>query len=75
MAQTIQQYYTLSFKFSLKHDNDDVFVAMCYPYTYTDCMSMLDRVSGPERTNIVRRATLTKTIAGNNLEMLIITDF
>lgn len=48
---------------------------MCYPYTYTDCMAFLDKISGPERANIVRRATLTKTIAGNNIEMLIITDF
>lgn len=48
---------------------------MCYPYTFTDCVKFLDGINGPENQPIMRRATLTKTIAGNNLEMLIITDF
>ena len=36
--------YTLSFKVSLKHDKDEVYVAMCYPYTYTDCVNFLDKI-------------------------------
>ena len=68
--------YTLSFKFSLKHDKDDVYVAMCYPYTFTDQLAFLDRLTSPsESTNIIRRTSLCKTLAGNNLEMLIITNF
>jgi len=39
--------YTLSFKVSFKHDQDTVYVAMCYPYTYTDCQNFLDRVCEP----------------------------
>jgi hypothetical protein len=42
------QFYTLSFKFTLKHDDDDVYVAMCYPYTYTDCVRFLDGISGTD---------------------------
>ena len=49
---------------------------MCYPYTYTECMNMLDQITiQPMSSNILRRATLTKTIAGNQIEMLIITNF
>ena len=49
---------------------------MCYPYTYTDCLKYLDSICAPpESQAILRRATLSKTIAGNNLEMLIITNF
>lgn len=49
---------------------------MCYPYTYTDCLAYLDNICAPaESQAILRRATLSKTIAGNNLEMLIITNF
>ena len=68
--------YTLSFKFSLKHDKDDVYVAMCYPYTYTDCVNFLDKICAPQESpDIIRRTSLCKTLAGNNLEMLIITNF
>ena len=68
--------YTLSFKFNLKHDLDEVYVAMCYPYTYTDAINFLDRICAPkESPNIIRRTSLCKTLAGNNLEMLIITNF
>ena len=68
--------YTLSFKFSLKHDNDEVYIAMCYPYTYTDCFNFLETICSPTDSHqILRRASLCKTLAGNNLEMLIITNF
>ena len=66
----------MSFKFSLKHDNDDVYIAMCYPYTYTDCHMFLDYICKlPQSQAILRRASLCKTLAYNNLEMLIITNF
>ena len=42
-----QNLYTLSFKLSLKHDKDEVYVAMCYPYTYTDCVNFLDKICAP----------------------------
>ena len=68
--------YTLSFKFCLKHDKDDVYIAMCYPYTYTDCCNLLDRICAPLTSpNYIRRSALCKTTAGNLLELLIITNF
>ena len=39
--------YTLSFKVSFKNDHDTVYVAMCYPYTYTDCQNFLDKICDP----------------------------
>lgn len=69
-------FYTLSFKFTLKHDNDEVYIAMCYPYTYTDCIRYLDGISNNlGLQSVVRRTSLCKTSAGNSLEMLIITNF
>lgn len=68
--------YTLSFKFSLKHDKDEVYIAMCYPYTYTDMIKMVDKICAPlESEKIIRKTSLGKTIAGNSLDMLIITNF
>ena len=68
--------YTLSFKFSLKHDKDEVYIAMCYPYTFTDTLRFLDKICAPqESSNIIRRTSLCKTLAGNNLDMLIVTNF
>lgn len=29
-------YYALSFEIIFKHDNDTVFFAHCYPFTYSD---------------------------------------
>lgn len=57
---------------------------MCYPYTFTDMIYFLESIaplkplteSIEKRINsILRRAPLCKTTAGNNLDMLIITNF
>ena len=57
---------------------------MCYPYSFTDLLYFLDSIapmkhltdSLEKRINsILRRAPLCKTTAGNNLDMLIITNF
>lgn len=71
-----QNLYTLSFKFSLKHDKDEVYIAMCYPYTYTDMLKMTENIyASVDSEKIIRKTSLAKTIAGNSLEMLIITNF
>jgi hypothetical protein len=69
-------FYTLSFKFNVKYDNDEIFIAMCYPYTYSDSVSFLDKTClTPDIHSMLRRSTLCKTLAGNILDMLIITNF
>lgn len=37
-------YYSLQFEVQFKHDDDEVYIAHCYPYTYTDCCNLLDRI-------------------------------
>lgn len=79
-----QQTFTLSFKFIVKYDLDEIYIAMCYPYTFTDMIYFLECIAPlkpptefiEKRINsILRRAPLCKTTAGNNLDMLIITNF
>ena len=68
--------FTLSFSVEADHDNDTVYFAHCYPYTYSDCMLMMKRVCNPAYLkDRVRRTDLCKTKAGNNVELLIITNF
>ena len=69
------QYYTLSFKIQFKYDNDEVYFAYCYPYTYSDCQKHLAKVCTHLNKDKVRRAPLCKTLAGNDCEMIIITNF
>ena len=70
------QYYQLSFAVELNYENDQVYFAHCYPYTYTDCLLMLKRVCIPSHgKDRLRRTDLCRTKAGNACEMLIITNF
>ena len=68
-------YYTLSFELTMKHDDDEVYIAHCYPYTYSDCCELLARLCTNETKDKIRKTILTKTIAGNDCEMVIITNF
>lgn len=66
---------TLSFSWSPEHANDTLYFAMCYPYTYSDLRAYLARVQAdPLRARHVRRQRLALTIAGNECEMLWVTD-
>jgi len=57
------------------HDDDEVYVAHCYPYTYSDCCRLLKQLCVNEHKDRIRKTQLTKTIAGNDVEMVIITNF
>lgn len=70
------QFYTLSFHIELHYDKDVVYLAHCYPYTYSDCQQMLKRICLPSfGKDRLRRTDLCRTKAGNVVEMLIITNF
>ena len=58
-----------------KHDDDEVYMAYCYPYTYTDCCEYLDKICRIENKDKIRKTVLCKTLAGNDCEMVIITNF
>ena len=54
---------------------DTVSFAHCYPYTYSDLCDFIKRVCTYQNKDKVRRTVLCKTLAGNDVEMLIITNF
>lgn len=68
-------YYSLQFEVVFKYDDDTVFVSHCYPYTFTDSCLLLQRLCTNETKDKIRKTLLTKTIAGNDCEMVIITNF
>jgi hypothetical protein len=68
-----QFYYTLSFMYTFEYDQDEVFFAHCYPYTYTDLQHYLTNVSG-RSTDILRVDSLCQSNAGNDCHVLTITN-
>mmetsp|Transcript_13479 Transcript_13479/g.11544 ORF Transcript_13479/g.11544 Transcript_13479/m.11544 type:complete len:495 (+) Transcript_13479:437-1921(+) len=69
-------YYTLTFTIKFKHDHDTVYLAHCFPYTYSDLNQYLRSIEeDPIKKNKFRRRPLCQTIAGNNCDCLVITNF
>lgn len=67
--------YTLSFKCTFQYDHDVVYFSHCYPYTFSDLTTFLSKNCNPIQTkDRLKRTQLTRSIAGNPVEMLIITD-
>ena len=79
MATTVsassQNFYSLTFEIEFKHDNDTVYLAHCYPYTYSDLCFNIKQLCAAANFDKIRRTVLCKTLAGNDCEMLIITNF
>jgi hypothetical protein len=68
-----QKYYTLTFTYQYKHENDEVFFAYSVPYTYSDLSTYLEQIE--ERHNdIVEVSSLCRTIASNICFRVIITE-
>ena len=69
-------YYSLTFSVRFPYDCDTVYIAHCYPYTYTQLQEYLLRL---EMDNALKsrfqRKTVCQTIAGNNCDYVIIADF
>jgi cytosolic carboxypeptidase protein 2/3 len=64
--------YTLSFTFSFPHHQDVVFFAHCFPYTYTQLQREISVMVRGKR--YVERQVLCKTLSGNEMDILTITD-
>lgn len=57
-------------------DNDTVYIAHCYPYTYTRLQTYLKMIDNdPKRKHLVQRKTMCQTVGGNNCDHIIISDF
>ena len=68
-------YYALSFEVMFKHDNDTVFFAHCYPFTYTDQCEFIKKICTFNNKDKIRKTVLCKSLAGNDVDMLIVTNF
>ena len=62
--------YTLSFNYTFKFDNDEVFFANCIPFTYTDLNRDLNLYTKNENDiyTFFNRKKLCSTIIGNEVE-------
>lgn len=69
-------YYTATFTMDFPYSDDTVYIAYCYPYTYTDLQRYLHTLEvDPRRRNRFRRRTLCYTLAGNTCDLLTVTSF
>ena len=67
--------YTLSFKVVFQYDNDIIYLSHCYPYTYSDLVAFLNTACNPVAyKDRLKRTQLTRSIAGNVVDLLIITN-
>ena len=67
-------FYTLSFDYTFKYNDDEIFFANCIPYTYTDLNLNLNFFTKFENTKyqFFYRKKLCNTLSGNDVEYLII---
>jgi len=69
-------YFTLTFALTFQYENDVVYLAYGYPYTYTKLMRYLGTLEDdPANATRLRRKVLCRTLAGNNCEIVTITSF
>ncbi|XP_033338745.2 uncharacterized protein LOC117227533 [Megalopta genalis] len=69
-----REKHTLSFNVSFPHDRDIVYLAHCYPYTYSDLQEYLAKlVADPVKTRFTKLRLLCRTLAGNGVYYLTIT--
>lgn len=68
-------YYTFTFTHEFTGaNNDQVYFAHCFPYTYSDLQDDLSRIEKDSYTqNFFYRNNLCRTLAGNKCEYITIT--
>ncbi|XP_037882975.1 cytosolic carboxypeptidase Nna1 isoform X2 [Glossina fuscipes] len=66
--------YTLTFNIEFSHDNDTVYFAHSYPYTYSDLQDYLMNIQNdPVKSKFCKLRLLCRTLAGNNVYYLTVT--
>ena len=71
-------FFTLSFCYHVTKDNINtpIYFALCFPYTYTNLQEYLHKISLVKTNkNKIRFSTLNKTICGNPLDIIYISNF
>ena len=71
---TRQYFYTLSFNYTSKYENDEIYFANCIPYTYTDLNKDLNYYIKYENNKypFFHTKTLCQTLAGNEVHYITI---
>eukprot|EP00055_Hartaetosiga_balthica_P016386 m.103392 g.103392 ORF g.103392 m.103392 type:complete len:1433 (+) comp9094_c0_seq2:74-4372(+) len=73
---TDRRYYTLTFSYISQYDNDTIYFAHCYPYTFSDLQEYITKLTTDERLKqICRHRNLCKSLAGNAVDLLTVTNF
>ena len=66
--------YTLTFNVEFQHDNDTVYFAHSYPYTYSDLQDYLIAIQRhPVKSKFCKLRLLCRSLAGNNVYYLTVT--
>ncbi|KAG8035075.1 hypothetical protein G9C98_001565 [Cotesia typhae] len=69
-----REKHTLTFNITFPHDQDTVYLAHCYPYTYSDLQEYLAKLSSdPVKVKFTKLRLLCRTLAGNSVHYLTIT--
>ena len=69
-------YSVMSFSYTAAADSDTVYFAFAYPYTYTQLQQYIrGHLARPNIDTIMRRRRLCLTRAGNECDLLTITNF
>ena len=71
-------FFTLSFCYHVSKNNinSPIYFALCFPYTYSTLQDYLHKLSiAKTNKNKIKFSTLNKTICGNPLDILYITNF
>ncbi|XP_014207600.1 cytosolic carboxypeptidase 2 isoform X2 [Copidosoma floridanum] len=69
-----KERYTLTFNIYFPHDQDTVYLAHSYPYTYTDLQEYLQKITNDTmKTRFTKLRLLCRSLAGNGVYYLTIT--
>lgn len=67
--------YTLTFEVEFQHENDTVYFAHSYPYTYSDLQDYLMKIqNNPAKSKFCKLRLLCRSMAGNNVYYLTVTE-
>ena len=70
----VRYYFNLSFEFTLEHEEDKIYFAFCYPYTFSKQINFLKNLQNECKTkDCLKQASLCKDLSGIEVPLLTIT--
>ncbi|XP_067931708.1 cytosolic carboxypeptidase 2-like [Watersipora subatra] len=73
-GKSMRPYYALTFTQTFTENDDTVYLAHCYPYTYSDLQGYLkDIVDDEHKSKLCKLRVLARSLAGNLVYLLSIT--